>query len=168
MKRPLLGSALILVLLLSLGEGAFQPAVASGWSIGGGFRVGGLHFSLAYADGHRGRHGGHYYRTRGHVRYDGYRCGRSCFKRAAYNYHHSACPLVLHHFRRHDYHPTRFHGSYYGPPPVYGYGVGGYYSPRGRGYSYRSNHPDYGHRDHYGYPGRGHHRHHGRSSCSDR
>ncbi len=138
MKRSLLGTALLLGLAMSLGPGAPTPAAAGDWYIGGGFRVGGLEFSLAF-DHARDHLGPYYYRTRHSPSHAGYGCGSYCLKRSGYIYHHSGCPLVLHHFRVHRFHPARAWDYYRGP----GYDR---YPGRGR---------DYGHRD-YGYRGRGH------------
>ncbi len=138
MKRPILGSALVLALLMSLGPAA-QPAEAGRWYLGAGFKVGGVHFSLAFDRHARYHRPTHYYRTSHRLRYDGYRCGSACFKKSRDYYHHSSCGLVSHHFRRHHYDPR----------PVVHYGERGYYGHRGYGYR------EYGHKD-YGYPGRGH------------
>ena len=104
MRRPLLGSTLVLAMVMSLGGAGLRPAEAGDWYIGSGFRVGGLHFSLAF-DRQPRRHDPYYYRTRQRVRYEGYRCGSYCLKRSGYTYHHSGCPLVLYHFRRHGFVP---------------------------------------------------------------
>ena len=139
MKKSLLGAALIFAAALVLGGGAVQPAEAGDWYVSGGFRVGGAHFALAFDQGHRHHYRPHhYYRTKHRLRYDGYRCGSHFFKRSRYSYHHASCPLVLHHFRSHRFHPARawdyvrrpgpYHPDYYGDR---------YYSPRRhRGYDY--------------------------------
>ena len=108
MTTPRIVLILVLALLGSLASGTVRPAAAGDWYIGAGFQVGGVHFSVAF-DRHHGYRGPshHYYRTRGHVRHDGYRCGSACFKRSGYAYHYQACPLVLQHFRWHGFHPAR-------------------------------------------------------------
>ena len=109
MKRSLpslIGSALAFTLLLGLGQGLTTPAEAGDWYVAGGFRVGGVAFSVAY-DRHRHHHRPYYYYRTGHqVRYDNYRCGSYCFKRKRSYHHHPTCPLVLHHFRRNHFHPA--------------------------------------------------------------
>ena len=104
MKRPIIVSTLVLALLVSLGPGFVEPAEAGSWRIGSSFRVGGVHFNLAFGSHHH-RHyrAPYYYRTSHRLRYDGYRCGSACFKRSGHYYHHPSCGLVAHHFRRHDY-----------------------------------------------------------------
>lgn len=132
MMKSLPGAALTLTLVLGFGGAAFEPAHAGDWHIGGGFRVGGAHFSLAFDRGYRHHRPHYYYRTKHSIRYDGYRCGSYCLKRSSYTYHHAGCPLVLHHFRRNHFHPARVwdyvrgsarrHRDYYGDR---------YYSRRG-------------------------------------
>jgi hypothetical protein len=144
MKISLPVAALVIALALALGSADFSPAEAGDWYVGGSFRVGGAHFSLAYDRAHRYDRSPyarphHYYRTKHRLRYDGYRCGSHCFKRSRYSYHHATCPLVLHHFRRNRFHPARAWDYVKRPYPYHP----DYYAERY--YSHR------GHRDYYGY-----------------
>lgn len=142
MRRPITSTTFVLALLTLVG-GASQPAEAGGWYIGGGFRVGGLHFSLAFDRDHRHRDP-YYYRTQHRVNYEGYACGSYCLKKSGYSYHHASCPLVLHHFRVHRYNPAWAWSHYRGPRYDRFY-------DRGHDYGHR----DYGYRD-YGRRDRGH------------
>lgn len=165
MKRPLLGSILVLALAMSLGAAGARPAAAGEWYVGSGFRVGDIYFSLAFDHRHR-HHDPYYYRTRHHVRHDGYRCGEYCLKRSGYTYHHAACPLVLHHFRSYGFYPARVWESYRGPryDRHYDRHYNRHYDrrhDRGRHYGHRDyGRRGYGHRD-YGYRSR-HRDHHPR------
>ncbi len=150
MKRTVIGSALTLALLISLGPGGPQPAEAGSFRIGSSFRIGGGFFSLAFGSQHRHHRPQHYYRTSHRLSYSGYKCGAYCFKDAGYNYHHTSCRLAQHHFQRYDFNPSRAWGL-------------GYRGDYGRGhYGQR----DYGHRD-YGYPGTGHRDYGGHDSYRD-
>ena len=98
-----------------------------GWLAHGHFRVGGFDFSVGYhRRSHHGQHHGQhhypgsyrpvtYYRVNRPISYRGYRCGSACYRSEGSYYHHNACPVVLHHLRRHGYspggHPER-HYSY--------------------------------------------------------
>ncbi len=163
MNSPPLGSALIAALLLTLAGGAGEPAEAGDWFIGGAFRVGGLQFSLAYDRHGRHSHRDYYYRTRDRVHYDGYRCGSYCFKRSGYGYHHARCPVVLHHFRLHHFHPAAAWGAYLAPGYERYYDRGRHYGHRDYGYRGHG-HRDYGRRGH-GYGHRDYHRGHDPRSC---
>lgn len=159
MRRPILSTTFVLALLIFLG-GSQQPAEAGDWHIGGAFRVGGVHFSLAYDRSHR-HHDSYYYRTRHRVGHEGYRCGSYCLKKSGHYYHHASCPLVRHHFRLHAFHPGRVWDHYAGPRYDRYPDRGRYYGHRDYGYRDRG-HPDYGYRDRgrgYGKHGRGHRGH---------
>lgn len=141
MKRTLPSLALV-ALLVPLG-GALEPAEASGgWFAGADFSVGGVHFTLGFADFDRHRFApGHYYRTDRRLGYRGYECGSACFVRDDVYYHHAECPVTLRHF----------HHNGFDPYPVWRalpYGVGHYY-PYSYPYSYRSHHRSH-YRSHHG------------------
>lgn len=130
MRRALLPSALVLAAVTGLAAAPAQADV--GWVGGADFRVGGAFFSLGF---HRPAtpYYGHYepvyyYRVRAPLRYAGVQCTSACYLRDGYYHHHPTCPVVSHHFRRHDYYPGRAWASigvpyaYYGyRPPAYGY-----------------------------------------------
>lgn len=150
MSHKLLGIATVLsILLVGL---AATPAEAghSDWYIGGGFRIGPIHFNLVLGHpGHR-RHAGHYYyRTHDHLAYDGYRCNDRCFKERRYTYHDVYCPVVLRHYEVQRWNPYRTFERY---APRYGryYGQGPYDEYRGRT-PYRRHYYErrYHHRDRY-------------------
>lgn len=128
MKRAVttcaLTAALLVTPLLAL------PAEAhprdSGFSIGGWFAVGGVHFSLVFgARGHG--HPDYYYRTHDRFGYRGHRCTDRCYLDRRYAYHSIDCPVVGYHFDRfrqrphllfRGYAPAPFwHGAYYGDGP---------------------------------------------------
>lgn len=161
-KHMILPAALVMILAGAAGA----EAAHRGWSFGGGFRVGGVHFRVGYAD-HGPHYGAPYFYTGGRFHYSGYRCGSYCFRGGGGSYHYASCPLVGHHFGRHGHDPY-YLSHHYAPrhAPGYRYWVdyGGHYGDHGRGhhYGYRD-HGYYGHRD-YGYRDRGHHgyRGHGR------
>lgn len=163
-RSAVIAIALVATPLLALADGFTNPAEAGGWFVGGAFRVGGVHFSLAFDDGRRHHRPYYYYRTAHPVRHRGYGCGDYCFKQSRYVYHHPGCPLVLQHFRVNRFHPARIWHGVRVPPSFryYGYwGQPGYDAWRGRA----PYHPDYygrGYDDYYGrYDDRGHRGHRG-------
>ena len=168
MKRPILSTTFAAALVMFVGGGSLQPAAAGDWYIGGGFRVGGVHFSLAF-DRHHRHHDPYYYRTRHHVSYEGYRCGSYCLKSSGYVYHHASCPLVRHHFRRHYFHPAMVWDQFRGPRYDDRYDRGRRYGHRDYGWRGRG-HRDYGrydrgHRYDPRYDYRSRHRDHDRRYC---
>ena len=128
MKRTLIFALPLVLALAALGA---APASAEiGFSIFGGFRVGGLHFDIGLHHGGPAYRPGYFYRVHQPVPARGYRCGSACYRAPAGYYHHSSCPVVLHHFRAHSF-----------APPVFG--------PYGFHYDYRYRtywDPGHGHR----------------------
>lgn len=112
-------------LLFALGSPAPAEAARIGFSVHGGFHVGGVHFSVGLHSPGRFYRPGYFYRTYAPVAYRGYSCGSACYRHAGAFYHHSACPLVRHHFRRHGYVPPR-----HGWDDRYGYRDGTRYDRR--------------------------------------
>lgn len=101
-------------LALSLALPRAAEAGRWGFSAHGGFDVGGLGFSVGFHLGHHDPYfrGVPFYRVEGPIAYRGYRCGSACYLDRGSHYHHNACPLVLHHFRRHGYRPQWYPGAY--------------------------------------------------------
>jgi len=131
MRRALLPSALALIALTGLAPASAGADV--GWVVGSDFRVGGAYFSLGfyrpavphYDYGHQPTY---YYRARAPLRYAGVQCTTACYLQDGYYHHHPTCPVVSHHLRRYDYHPSRVwasigvpYGHYGYRPPAYGY-----------------------------------------------
>lgn len=97
-------SVAVLSLAMLGAPGVVPRAEASSLSLhfGGGFRIGGVHFNIG-VHSRAGRYHDHYYRTSHRLRYDGYSCNRSCYRHKRYTYHHRACPIVRHHFKRYGH-----------------------------------------------------------------
>ncbi|MDH3401973.1 MAG: hypothetical protein OES32_00835 [Acidobacteriota bacterium] len=137
----LVPSLALAVLLVPL-TGASAPAEASSrWFVGADFSVGGIGFSLGFADFDRYRRGpSYFYRTGRHLSYRGFRCGSACYIRDNLYYHHPDCPLVHEHFHRYGFNPYSawaalpYGGFYYAPRP---------YIPYRPGYSYYRYDPRY-------------------------
>ncbi|HRC85542.1 MAG TPA: hypothetical protein PK413_08035, partial [Thermoanaerobaculia bacterium] len=68
------------------------------FSVGAGFRIGGLHFNLVL--GHSDHHHGYYFRTADPFSYGHLSCSDRCFRDGGYTYHDRSCPLVRHHLDR--------------------------------------------------------------------
>ncbi len=100
------------------------PASADGFSIGAIFRIGGVHFNLAFGDFGYGHPRGYYYRTLDPISYGGYRCSDSCFNSGGYHYHHESCPLVQRHLSAYGIDPYVLFDSY--APYNDGYAYYGY------------------------------------------
>ncbi len=166
---------MLLVLTLAgatmIAPGLTPAAHAWGWlSIGTGFHVGPLSFSLVLGSPFRGYDPAYYYRTYEPIAYPGYQCTDRCFVDHGVYYHDRACPVVRHYFASYQADPydlyihyaPRYgsyfdggyyerHGGYYGG----GYGSYGGYGYYGGGYGYYDR--GYGYRDGYrdrGYYGR--------------
>ncbi|MEM7479740.1 MAG: hypothetical protein AAF481_01085 [Acidobacteriota bacterium] len=91
------------LIILALGSLILvTPGVAEaghGWLFGGGFKIGGFHFSLGFRD--TGYAPTYYYRTHDRVAYRGYKCSDRCYRSGRTHYHHEACPVISHHLDRH-------------------------------------------------------------------
>jgi hypothetical protein len=153
-----------------LAPGLTPAAHAWGWfSIGTGFHVGPLSFSLVLGQPFRGYDPAYYYRTYEPIAYPGYQCTSRCFIDHGVYYHDRACPVVRHYFASYQADPydlyiryaprygSYFDGGYYERHGGYYGGGYGYYGGRGYygGYGYRDGYRDrgyyerrdYGHRD---------------------
>lgn len=161
MQKTLVAAAIAGSLALAPGLAAPAHAEHADWYVGGGFRIGPVHFNIVLGGpGHR-YHGHHYYRSKHRVQYRGYQCNDRCFKQGGYDYHDPYCPTVLHHFDRYRANPYAAWDRYaprhrepylqYRDRGDYGRGYHDDRGYRGRGYD----------RDHR-YRGRGHDRHHRR------
>ncbi len=125
----------------------FSPAAsASGFSLGGSFRIGGVHLNLAFGDFGFGHPRGTYYRTADPIAYGQTRCNSYCFDDGGYHYHHESCPLVARHLAYYDVDPFQLFSSYIPgyQVPVYRqqYGYNDYGNRYNRGYDYRQ-YPQY-------------------------
>lgn len=130
MHKTLVAIAATATLLLAPGFTTPARAAHSDWYVGGGFRIGPVHFSIVLG-GPGQRHQGHYYYRSNHrVHYRGYQCTDRCFKQRGYYYHDPYCPVVLQHFDRHRANP---------------YAAWERYAPR-----YRDGYPQYRDRGDYG------------------
>ena len=117
-QRRLLASSLAIALAITTLPtlaglpGGPQPAKASKWFWGTGFRIGNIHFEI----GHRPhRHpGDYYYRTKHRVR-SRYKCTDRCYVQRGSHYHDQYCPVIRDHFRRNG-HYYRDVFSRYRPP----------------------------------------------------
>lgn len=104
--------------LILLAPGLAAPAEArTGWSVGAGFAVGPVTFSLAF--GAQGRYRPSYFwRTSQVLAYRGIECSERCFSHQGRYYHHDSCPLLHHHLRVHRSSAAElFHG--YAPRPIW-------------------------------------------------
>ena len=148
----LLTTALLITPLLA------APAEArhdSGFSVGGWFSIGGIHFSLVF--GSRGGHPDYYYRTDDRFQYRGHRCTDRCYRDRGYSYHSLDCPVVGYHMDRYHQRPHMlFRG--YAPAPFW------------RGAFYGDGHGSWGHHDRDRYYDRryGRYDRHGRYDRYDR
>jgi hypothetical protein len=116
MRKQALASVTAGLMLLAPSFAA--PAEArSTWSVGTGFAVGPITFSLVF--GAHGRYRpAYYWRTSHDLHYRGLRCSERCFTNRERHYHHDSCPLLHHHFRVHRSHAADlFFG--YAPRPVW-------------------------------------------------
>ncbi|HEV7668154.1 MAG TPA: hypothetical protein VGS22_06490 [Thermoanaerobaculia bacterium] len=107
-------------------------------SLGAIFRIGGVHFNLAFGDFGYGHPRGYYYRTADPISYGNYRCNSYCFTSGGYHYHSDSCPLVRHHLAYFEIDPLSLYDRYapgYGSGYGYNYGYG--YNNYGNGYSNR-------------------------------
>lgn len=116
----------------------FSPAAqADGFALGALFRVGAVHFNLAFGDFGHGHPRGYYYRTANPISYRNVRCNDYCFNSGGHHYHHESCPLVRSHLAYFDIDPLGLFDRYapaYGPRYGYGYGYNG---NRSYGYDHR-------------------------------
>ncbi|MFN7961353.1 MAG: hypothetical protein U0002_08790 [Thermoanaerobaculia bacterium] len=104
------------------------------FSVGAGFRIGGLHFNLVL--GHSDHHHGYYFRTADPFSYGHLSCSDRCFRDGGYTYHDRSCPLVRHHLDR--YHVDgRWLFDRYAPSDAY------YDDENGRGSYYGDDDTDY-------------------------
>lgn len=122
-------AALTTLLLVLPAAAAPARAGHSGWSVGAGFHIGGVQFSLAFG-GHDHHRPGYYYRTDHRLRYRGHRCTDRCFRDGGYAYHAPSCSLVAAHFDHHRVAPVVLFDRY-APPPVW------------RGHYYEDHRPPY-------------------------
>lgn len=111
------------------------------WVFGAGFRVGGFHFSIGFAEPRYGYQPVHYYRSSPRLAYRGHRCHDRCFRHERYAYHHRDCPLVRHHFGRYRVEPRHVFARY---APRYGY-----YDRDRRGYERYDRYDRYDRHDRY-------------------
>lgn len=149
--------------LMFLAPTLAAPAEArSLWSVGAGFEVGPIAFTLAF--GAHGRYRPVYYwRTSQALSYRGVRCSERCFTNRGHHHHFESCPLVRHHLRVHRSSAADLFHSY-APRPVW---EGRRYeasSPYGDERSWRDRHDGRHHesRRHDRHQGR---RHRHQSSC---
>ena len=135
LRRGAAVAALATLLLVLPATAAPARAGHSGWSIGAGFHIGGVHFSLAFG-GHGHHRPGYYYRTDHPLRYRGHRCSDRCFRARGHVYHHPGCSLVTAHFHHYRVPPVAIFDRY-APPPVW------------RGHHYRDVRPPYRYHGYY-------------------
>ncbi|HXO20302.1 MAG TPA: hypothetical protein VOA87_10320 [Thermoanaerobaculia bacterium] len=112
--------------------GLTAPAHAYGWfSIGTGFRVGGLSLSFVLGQPFAAYAPAYYYRAYQPIAYGGYHCTSRCFVDHGVYYHDRACPVVSAYFRNYGYDPEaafiRYAPQYDGYYNGGGYYGGGYY-----------------------------------------
>jgi len=133
-----------------IAPGLTPAAHAWGWlSIGGGFHVGPLSFSLVLGQPFRAYSPAYYYRAYQPIAYPGYHCTDRCFVDHGVYYHDRACPVVRHYFDSYRVDPydtyvryaprygSYYDGGYYERHGGYydgGYGYGGYDGYYGGGY----------------------------------
>lgn len=135
--RRTLSIALLAGTVMMAAPGLVPAAQAGGgFFFGGGFRIGGFPFVIAYAEPGYSHHHGYYYRTPRHFAYRGHSCSSACYRDAGYYYHHESCPVAHRYFQAYDV-DYRWVLSTYAP----------YYDRYGH-------HGDYGHYGNYGNYGR--------------